>query len=261
MNPNVFVFCLDYDLTKNGRNFLDRLQCKNLSEVLLTKVKVINEKVSDDLKRFYTKTLPIVSVYLYKEADLLDESYNQRKLNEVFSQMKFFTVDNIEVTYEYKNKSFFQVYHCYVDQKSKRFYLLNKHHYSQSIETMIQFIINDIVQECQYKRDKLDKYYRKLLAAYSNGQLEQNMIEDNDESTTVWMIDTDKEEKEVENNDNTQTDIHPDPERVDNILNEEQYVIPKPSQSQPHRPPKMNITKPNNDQSTMSVQQVHQRPG
>ncbi|CAF4149131.1 unnamed protein product [Rotaria sordida] len=194
-------------LTMHERKFLDKLQCKNLSEVLKSNVNVTNAKQSDVLKQFYTQTLPFVSNYLYNETDLFDGLYNKRKLNDIVLQMKFFIVDSIEVTFGYNYKSFDHIYHFYLDQKFKKFYLLKIHHYSQSIDTMIQFIINDTVIECQYKRDKLDKYYRKLLAAYSKDQLKQNTTDDNDESKPV--------------------DIHSDLTRVDQILNEEKIVIPK----------------------------------
>ncbi|CAF4222975.1 unnamed protein product, partial [Rotaria sordida] len=223
----------EYGLTTKGRKFLDNFQCKNLSEILKSNVNVTNAKQSDDLKQFYTQTLPLVSNYLYNEIDMFDESYNKRKLDKIFSQIKFFTVDSIEVKYEYKNISFDHIYHCYLDQNFKKFYLVQKYHYSQSIDTMIQFIIDDTVKECQYKRDKLDKYYRKLLTDYSNDQLEQNIMNDLDQSKPIWKININDDEQDetnvVEdiNNDDTTSDIHNDSALVDEILNEPKLEIPK----------------------------------
>ncbi|CAF1243866.1 unnamed protein product [Rotaria sordida] len=273
-------------LTIHQRKFLDKLQCKNLSEILKSNVNVTNVKQSDDLKQFYTQTLPFISNYLYNEIDMFDQSYNKRKLNEIFLQMKFFIVDNIEVTYGYNYKSFNHIYHCYLDQKFKKFYLLKTHHYSQSIDTMIQFIINDTVIECQYKRDKLDKYYRKLLTAYSKDQLKQNITDDNDDSKPVWIINIDNEEQDENNviedidNDDTKLNIHSDPTRIDQILNEEKIVISK-SKSEHKQTYQQSNTKSSsydihihdetnkstiddkvnkNDSSTTTVQKEHQQP-
>ncbi|CAF4224734.1 unnamed protein product, partial [Rotaria sp. Silwood2] len=111
----------EYGLTTNGRKFLDKLQCKNFSEVLKSNVNVTNEKLFDDVQQFYIKTLPFVSNYLYNETDMFDESYDKRKLREIFLQMKFFSVDSVQVTYRYKHISFDHDYHCYLDEKSKKF--------------------------------------------------------------------------------------------------------------------------------------------
>ncbi|CAF1346358.1 unnamed protein product [Rotaria sordida] len=273
-------------LTIHQRKFLDKLQCKNLSEILKSNVNVTNVKQSDDLKQFYTQALPFISNYLYNEIDLFDESYNKRKLNKIFLQMKFFIVDSIEVTYGYNYKSFNHTNHCYLDQKFKKFYLLKTHHYSQSIDTMIQFIINDTVIECQYKRDKLDKYYRKLLTAYSKDQLKQNITDDNDDSKPVWILNIDNEEQDENNviedidNDDTKLNIHSDPTRIDQILNEEKIVISK-SKSEHKQTYQQSNTKSSsydihihdetnkstiddkvnkNDSSTTTVQKEHQQP-
>jgi hypothetical protein len=261
---------------------------KNLSEILKSNVTATNEKSSDDLKQFYEKTLPFISKFLYAETDMFDESYNKRKLKEIFSQMKFFTVDNIEVTYEYKTISFDHVYHCYLDQKFKKFYLLKTLHYSQSIDTMIQFIINDTIKECQYKRDKLDKYYRKLLAAYSKGQLEQSTMDNNDETKPKCEIngknkeiDENKVEEEDINNDDTTPDISTNPTLAAEIYNEKEVIIPKSKLQQKQTNPQFNMNRfnsdinihdktnklttddnvKNNDQSTVTVGKEYQRPG
>ncbi|UJR11943.1 hypothetical protein I4U23_016121 [Adineta vaga] len=225
----------EYDLTTNGRKFLDQFQLKNFSEVLKSTVDVTNIKTSDTLKQFYEKTLPFVSKFLFTETDMFDESYNKRKLNEIFSQMKFFTVDNIKVTFNYKDISFDHLYQCYLDEKLKKFYLLNSQHYSQSIDTMIQFIIHDTIKECQYKRDKLDKYYRKLLTAYSKNQLLTNIVND-DEFKLMWKInenneeiDENKIEEEEEDTDDSDTDCKRPVVRTlaAEIYDEEEIKIPK----------------------------------
>ncbi|CAF3937199.1 unnamed protein product, partial [Rotaria sordida] len=233
----------EYGLTTNGRKFLDKLQCKNFSEVLISNVNITNEKLSDDLRQFYIKTLPFISNYLYNQTDMFDESYDKRKLNEIFSHMKFFNVNSIQVTYRYKQISFDHDYDCYLDKKSKKFYLLNTQRYSQSIDTMIQFIIDDTVAECHYKRNKLDKYYKKLLIAYSRNQLEQYMIDDHDSSKPIWIIDIDNSDESddsedeanlVENINNQDSDekIVSNSALADKILNEEKILIPKSKSKQ-----------------------------
>lgn len=278
------IFYVEYGLTTNGRKFLDKFQLKNLSEKLKFNVNVTNATISNDLKQFHERTLPHVSKFLYTEGDMFDQSYNKRKLNEIFLQMKFFTVDNIEVTYEYKDISFDHSYSCYFDQKFKKFYLLKTQHYSQSIDTMIQFIINDTIQECQYKRDKLDKYYRKLLTAYSKNQLEQSIIiNDNEETKLTWKINENNEEideNKVEDDiDNDEKDFSTstNPKLAAEIYDEEETIIPKPKIKQKQIYPQVNINNSNFDinkhdrtnkstidnvnQSTTTIRKEHQQLG
>ncbi|CAF3282515.1 unnamed protein product [Rotaria sp. Silwood2] len=172
---------------------------------------------------------------------MFDESYDKRKLSEIFSQMKFFNVVSIQVTYGYEKILIDYDYDCYVEKKSKRFYLLNKYHYSYSIDTVIKFIIDDTVAECHHKRDKLQKYYKKLLGAYAKNQLEQNIVNDRDSLKPIWIIDIDNGDEsnngedavKLEENINDQdsdTDIVLDSALADKILNEEKILIPKSKQ-------------------------------
>lgn len=199
-------------------------------------VNVNNESLSNDLKQFYTKTLPFVSAYLYNENDMFDQSYDKRNLGYIFSQMKFFTVDSIQVTYRYEYISMNHDYDCYVDRKSRKFYLSNKHHYTQSIDTMIQFIIDDSVEECYNKRSKIEKYYRKLLTAFSRNQLEQNVINGEDPSKPIWIIDVNGEDEpnviETIDKEETNEDMITDSELANQIRNEERILIPKSNSNQ-----------------------------
>ncbi|CAF3046673.1 unnamed protein product [Rotaria sp. Silwood2] len=148
---------------------------------------------------------------------------------------------------------------------------------------MIQFVIDDSVKECHQKRSKLDQYYKKLLAAYLRNQLEENMINDNDPSKPIWIIDINSEDKtnvvQNINNDDTDQDIFNDPVLADKILKEEKLLIPKSksNQKKTYQQSDMNTsnsdinmvdktsksTKDNNrsndDQSTSNVRKQHDR--
>lgn len=243
---------------------------KNFSDVLKTTVNVTSIKLSNDLKEFYQRTLPYIFKFLYTEIDMFDESYKQRKLNEIFSQMKFFIVDNIQVTYEYKNISFDSNYSCYIDNKLKRFYLLKTQHYSQSIDTIIEFILNDIIQECQYKRDRLHKYYRKLLTAYSKNQLEENIIDNDDDDDDAIKLTWEKEisdqnmdeNQEQEENNDKDVVLSFDEKRAKAIIEEEEVEDKRPKstmeQSQTHSNKSAAV---HNKQFTTTERAEHQQSG
>lgn len=222
--------------------FISIFNIKKFSSSVEASVKVGEKTEAERITHFYIDSIDLIQCFLLENRLIDDE--RSKQLAQVFRKMMFYSVESIQVSYEYEGvvKTITEsasTHDAYVDELSASFYILKRFENSETRHkyAMVEFLVDDPL-----KRKDLDGFIDKCLLIYEQNnpnalatKREEFKLDISSESK--WIISTKIESTESKETSSTESEQAQQSEEdteaiIAELLNQErQYPKKDPKQS------------------------------